>query len=161
MTKKKSSNDFQTSASEEALGFVKYALEFYRAAMEVDDTLGTTPGYEILAPITVLYLTGHSIELIIKAFLINQGCSDRELKNLGHNLEACLKKAKELKLHHKIDLNNNDEEMIRIMNITYSKKELEYFKKGQKEYPIFGPLSDTAKKLLDQTSKLLNYPDQS
>lgn len=76
------------------LGMIRYAHEFMEAALAVDEKMGKRPGFKNVAPIPALYLVGHSIELSLKAFLLSQGVTLRQIKTLGHDLHACEKKQK-------------------------------------------------------------------
>lgn len=51
------------------LGTARYEYDFLEAALALDGAVGHKVGYEIIAPIPVLYLVDHSIELSLKAFL--------------------------------------------------------------------------------------------
>ena len=78
-------------------GLVRYASEFYAAAVAVDDSLGDKKGSEIVAPVPVMFLAGQSIELSLKAFLLAKGLDLRALRlQYGHKLSSSLQKAKEL-----------------------------------------------------------------
>ena len=52
------------------IGYARYANEFLEAALVTDEKMGSRKGYETFAPIPVMYLVGHSIELSLKSFLI-------------------------------------------------------------------------------------------
>jgi len=69
-----------------AAGYARYATEFLEAALAADDKIGHRPGFEIIAPIPVMYLVGHSIELILKAYLIYSHVKDSQLRSIGHDL---------------------------------------------------------------------------
>ncbi len=56
-----------------ARGMARYAEEYHEAALGADEKLGTREGYEIVAPVPVLYLVGHSMELSLKSLSIAQG----------------------------------------------------------------------------------------
>ena len=87
------------------LGMIRYSHEFMEAALVVDEKIGRSPGFEIVAPIPVLYLVGHSIELSLKSYLLQQGITLRDLRrNFGHSLHDCFRKAKELGLAPKAEI---------------------------------------------------------
>ena len=73
-----------------AVAFVQDAGHFLRAAEIVDgqtrSLLGLAP--DMLAP--VYFLLGHSMELLLKAFLLAHGMTEADLskRRLGHNLSA-------------------------------------------------------------------------
>src|SRR5437868_6800334 len=80
------------------VGLARYARAFFDCALAADDKVGHRPGFEIIAPIPVMYLVGHSIELCLKSYLTFRGVplSDLRTKKYGHDLLKCLKKSKEL-----------------------------------------------------------------
>ncbi len=57
-----------------SIGLARYAKDFLEAALAVDDSVGMREEYQIIPPIPVLYLVGHSIELALKAFLVHKAC---------------------------------------------------------------------------------------
>lgn len=146
-------NDTRTTPN----GLARYAREFLEAALAADDKMGMKTGYEIIAPIPVMYLVGHSIELSLKAYLLHKGVSLTKLKNLGHDLEKCYKKAEEHGLQQHVTLTREDIDVIGVLNKLYSTKELNYFVKGTKQFPVFGPLEALSKKLIDSVAPLVGY----
>jgi len=69
------------------IGYAEYANAFFRAALMVDEKLGIEKGYETIAPIPVLYLIGHSIELSLKSYFLHKGVTEKDLgSKYGHNL---------------------------------------------------------------------------
>ena len=72
-------------------GYARYAREFMEAALAADDKIGNKAGHEIIAPVSVMYMVGHSIELILKAYLISKDIKENRLRNIGHDLEKCYK----------------------------------------------------------------------
>jgi hypothetical protein len=141
------------------IDFACFALEFFEAAQAVDNDVGMRPGYEIVPPVTVMYLTGHSIELSLKAFLLYQGVQLNDLrKKYGHDLHACLRKAKELRLNEHVVFAENEQHVIEVLNQTYSKKELEYARRGVKEYPTYGLLERAAVRLFNGIAPLVGHP---
>lgn len=76
------------------------------------------------------YLTSHSIELSLKAFLMTQGLSLQKLKDkFGHDLEKLYLKTKEFDFDRQLQTLGADIEIfeaaIRIINKYYTSKELE------------------------------------
>ena len=131
------------------LGLARYAQDFYDAAVATDNVLGIRPGYEIIAPIPVMYLVGHSIELILKSYLISKGVTLQDLKSkaYGHNLIACLTQAEALGLTQLVTLTLSDRDVLRVLNQLYSTKQLNYIVTGEKDFPVFGPLQELCTKL--------------
>ena len=140
-----------------AIGYARYAVEFSKAATATDDTLGMEKGFEEIAPVPVMYLRGHSIELILKSYLIHFGADERKLKKIGHDLTKCYKRAKESGLNKHIELNNGDVEVLSVLNELYKSKQLNYMVKGYKNFPIMGPLETLNKNLLATISPLVGY----
>jgi hypothetical protein len=132
------------------LGLARYAQDFYDAAVAADKVLGIRPGYEIIAPVPVMYLVGHAIELALKSYLVSSGVSLNDLKSraYGHNLVVCLAKAESLGLVQLVALTSADREVLRVLNDLYSTKQLNYIVTGEKDFPIFGPLQSLCTKLL-------------
>src|SRR3569832_456501 len=120
-----------------AVGFARYATEFFECALAADDKVGKRPGAEIIAPIPVMYLVGHSIELGLKAYLILHDVPLKELysKQYGHDLKKSLKKAKELKLNTHVKLNFGELRAFMALNELYSTKQKNNKKTGTKQKP--------------------------
>ena len=70
------------------IGLARYAREFFDCALAADDKVGHRPGFEIIAPIPVMYLIGHSIELCLKSYLVFKDVPLPELRSnkYGHDL---------------------------------------------------------------------------
>lgn len=140
------------------IGLARYAADFHEAAMGADRTFGMKPGYEIFAPIPVLYLIGHSMELSLKAFLLHKGVGLQELrKHFGHDLHKCLKKAKEHGLLNVVTFDEHELGAFAVLNDLYSTKQLEYIVTGAKTFPIFGHLQSMSSKLLATIGPLVGY----
>jgi hypothetical protein len=67
------------------IGLSRYAKEFLDAALAADETVGERPGYEIHAPVPIMYLVGHAIELSLKAYLAFMDVSLTELASKKAN----------------------------------------------------------------------------
>jgi len=63
-----------------------YAIEFYAAAIATDDAIGEKAGHQVTAPVSVNYLIGHSIELALKAYVLQAGGDLALIKGIGHRL---------------------------------------------------------------------------
>lgn len=142
------------------VGLVRYAQDFYDCAIAADRDIGMRPGYGIIAPIPVMYLVGHSIELCLKSYLLYRGVPMKILRNkpYGHDLTECLKKAKELGLYSYIELNEDDEDVVGILNALYVKKLLNYIEIGPKTFPVFGPIQTVNIELLKSVKLAIGYP---
>lgn len=103
------------------IGMARYAKEFREAADAADKILGHKPGFEIIAPIPVMYLIGHSMELSLKAYLLHHGVTLNELrKTYGHHLRKCLKKSKELGLLAIVTIDAHEESAFAVLDDLYS-----------------------------------------
>lgn len=140
------------------IGLARYATEFHDAASGADEVLSRKPGFEIFAPIPVLYLIGHSMELSLKAFLLHRGIGLRELRtHFGHDLHKCLKKAKELGLLSIVSFDEYELGAFTVLNDLYSTKQLEYIVTGAKQFPISGSLYTMSSKLLAAICPMVGY----
>lgn len=82
---------------------------------------------EVYAQQPTLLLLLHSLELYLKSFLVLQGATERELRDLGHDLVACMRACKERELSKHVLLRRADIAQVVRLNSFYSAKELEYF----------------------------------
>lgn len=142
------------------LGMIRYAHEFMEAALAVDEKVGNQAGFEIVAPIPALYLVGHSIELSLKAYLLSQRVTLRELRHFGHNLHASFRKAKELGLLSHVQFTAPEEDALKILDSLYSTKQLEYIVTGAKQFPIFGLVEGFFAKLFNAVSTVVGFNKQ-
>lgn len=141
------------------IGMARYAREFFEAALAVDDKMGQN---SLHAPTPALYLMGHSIELSLKAFLLNHEVPLRQLrsKTFGHDLHASIRKAKELGLESLVKLGTAEAGSLELLNDLYSTKQLEYIVSGYKSYPIFGLVETTAARLFNAICRDVGYNKQ-
>ena len=131
------------------IGLLRFGAEFMEAALAADDKMGTRRGYEVCAPVPVMFLVGQAIELALKAFLLSKGVPlSRLRKEHGHDLHISLRKAKELGLLDVVPLEAEEESAIEILNHVYKSKQLQYIVTGPVTYPVFGPLERAALQLL-------------
>ncbi len=131
------------------IGFARYANEFYRAAIMVDDKMGHEAGYETIAPIPVMYLIGHSIELSLKSYLLHKGFTEKMLRDkYGHKLIRTFNEAKNNGLCNIIECNQHEIDVLGFLDELYKTKQLNYIQTGGKQFPMFGPLQTLSKKLL-------------
>lgn len=139
------------------IGYARYAREFFDCAIAADETIGSRPGYEIIAPIPVMYLVGHSIELSLKAYLLHVGVPNRKVREFGHNLLECLVEAENHGLILTNQIDASERSAISALNKLYSSKQLNYIITGSKQFPVFGPIQSACKKLLDSICPLVGY----
>ena len=107
-------------------GFLKHAQEFFCAA-----DLVLNKAEDISLP--VYFLLGRSIELSLKAFLLDRGISITELrspKKFGHSLRALIKAAREKGLDQHIALEAIEDGVIQLLSYDYAEKRLEYRRTG-------------------------------
>jgi HEPN domain-containing protein len=107
-------------------GFLKHAQEFYSAAELVlnDSQDISLPAY---------FLLGRSLELSLKAFLLDQGVSITELrspKKFGHDLRALLREAFLKGIDRYIKLEPIEKGVIELLSYDYGQKRLEYRRTG-------------------------------
>ncbi len=140
------------------IGLVRYAKQFFESALAADDKVGAKPGFEMIAPVPVMYLVGHSIELGLKAYLVAEGVNLRDLpRKYGHDLEKSFKKAKELGLLNIVKFEDSDVEGMKVLNQLYSTKQLNYFVRGAKTFPVFGCIQAFNQKLLEGVGPHVGY----
>lgn len=144
------------------IGLANYAEEFFDCALISDEHLGQKLGYEIIAPIPVMYLASHSIELCLKAYLLYKAVPLSELKkrDYGHDLIKCLKKANKLGLGDHVNLDDSELNALTLLNNLYLRKELNYIVTGEKEFPVFGFIQSICTKLIDYICPLVKVNDQ-
>jgi hypothetical protein len=145
MSQSKPPKSFTDPARTTPVGMLRYAIEFYAAAIAADRAIGSTGGYEITAPMPVNYLMGHSIELGLKAYLLHAGRSLDDIKSIGHRLRLAYSEGQKagLDAHFQPDITVLD-----TLDALYSDKQFEYIETGIKAFPVFGPLQRLARELL-------------
>jgi hypothetical protein len=145
-----------------AVGLLRYATEFLEAALAADDKMGGKKGFEIVAPIPVMFLVGQSVELSLKAFLLFRGVALRKLRqNYGHALHRSLRKAKELGLFDIVSLSGEELVGLELLDHLYSTKQLQYIVTGAKTFPVFGPLESASLKLAHGIGRAVGYPPRN
>ena len=139
------------------IGLARYARDYFDSALAADDVLGTREGYEIHAPMPVMFLVAHSIELIIKAYLLHVGMSLDDMKKISHNLLACWEVAVENGIEQHFNLTNDEIDILNIISDLHKSTELRYIQSGFKTVPVFGPLEELTRKLLDNICPLVGF----
>ncbi|WP_227271523.1 hypothetical protein [Roseobacter weihaiensis] len=127
--------------------YYKYLASLnFICADEADKKIGLLPGYEIAAPPPVMTLCAHAIELSLKAFLLENGMIEKETRKIGHDLVAAWGKAKELSE----DLPEIDENVLAIISDLLVSDRLRYGERSNLgTVPVYGPLSDLVKQMLE------------
>ena len=140
----------------------RFAAEFMEAALAADDKMGEKDGYEIVAPVPVMFLVGQAVELALKAFLLSKGVNLHKLRRkYGHELHRSLRKSKELGLEQIVQLSDEEHSALALLDDVYSTKQLQYIVTGPKTYPVFGPLERAALKLIHGIGNEVGYPPQA
>jgi hypothetical protein len=110
------------------MGISNDAREFLDAAYLVrrDKPVWFAPTY---------FLVCQSIELPLKAFLRGSGYSDKQLRQLGHDLDASIAAAQAAGIKSHVSLSEADVAAIGAINAYYHSKDLQYSTSGYKSYP--------------------------
>lgn len=143
------------------IGLVRYAHDFFDSALAVQEQLGKATCFDLVSPMPSFYLIGRSIELVLKAYLLQHGLTLRELrqKQFGHDLHACQRKAKELGLAAIVSFHPAEDGAIELLNNLYSTKQLEYIVVGTKYMPIFELVESFARKLIRAIATDVGYKE--
>lgn len=149
----KPSKSFTDPSRTRPIGMLRYAIEFYAAAIASDDAIGDSRGYEITAPTPVNYLIGHSIELGLKAYLLQKGVGLDRIHKIGHRLRVAYDEAREHGLDDQFGPESVDVPVLDALDALYSDKQFEYIETGPKTFPVFGPLQHFARELLLAVSR--------
>lgn len=136
---------------------LRYAIEFYAAAIATDDAIGDMSGHEVIAPISVNYLIGHSIELALKAYLLQNGGDLALIKKIGHQLRDGYREAQMRGLDAHFAPPDSGLSALEVLDVLYSAKQFEYIETGAKEFPVFGPLQEFARQLLLGVAKAIPH----
>src|SRR5687767_4268582 len=78
------------------------------------------------------FLVCQSIELSLKAFLRGAGYSDKQLRQLGHDLDACIAAARTVGVENHASLSEADVAAVGVINAYYHSKDLQYSISGHK-----------------------------
>lgn len=132
-------------------GTWRYAREFLDGATQI----GKPPESQLEElrlrySVVAYYLTGHSLELSLKAFLLCRGMSPKTLseRRYGHNLHVLRAEAPRRKLGREVALTKREKKVIDFFSGTYSSKAHEYFAAGMMQLPRYGELHAIAEKLV-------------
>lgn len=96
---------------------------------------------EVIVP--AQYLMLHALELYLKAFLFSQGVCDKALRDIGHDLIACLRTCDKYDLAKHLCLPRSAVVQIVRANRYYCDKELEYFAPRAKSFGRIETLADS------------------
>jgi hypothetical protein len=105
------------------LSFLKYSCDFLIAAEMILNNSNETP-----LPLPTYFLYARSIELSLKAFLINSGYKIEDLKKkYGHNLEKLFGEADSKNLCEIIEIDEYEKAALKVLNLSYMDKQYEYY----------------------------------
>lgn len=121
---------------------------------QAQSTWGLAHNYELAARVLrsesqpgsslpTLFLLLHSLELFLKAFLLSQGATERELRAAGHDLLACMKACKAKGFSQHLILERAAVVQVIRVNRYYADKELEYFTPRAKSFGSIDALHAT------------------
>jgi hypothetical protein len=127
--------------------YYKYLARLnFEAARAADRDVGNLPGYEIAAPPPVMTLCAHSIELSLKAYLLDRGMNDITVRKFNHDLMGCWDKCVELGA----DVQGVDRDILAIISDLLRSGRLRYGDRSKLgKVPVFGPLSELCGRCLD------------
>lgn len=108
-----------------SMGISNDAREFLDAAQLTrrEKSVTFTPTYLLVC---------QSLELSFKAFLRGSGYSDKQLRQLSHNLHACAAAAKTADVERYVSLSAADADAIATINQYYQSKDFQYSVSGYK-----------------------------
>ena len=134
--------------------YYKYLARLnFEAALAADNVIGLLPGYEIAAPPPVMTLCAHCIELSLKAYLLDRGLPEEDVRRFSHGLSNCWGKC--------VDLGappppNSD--VLEIISDLLASGRLRYGEQSTLgKVPVFGTLSE----LFEAALKLSGAPPLS
>jgi HEPN domain-containing protein len=138
-----------------AIGLARYAREYFDSAKAADDVVGIGKGYEVIAPAPVMFLTAHAIELALKAYLFNKG--KIKIKSFGHDINQLWSSCQQNGINELVRLNAQEMFTLKLISHLHLSTELRYIDTGFKTFPVFGPLENLAKKILDAICPAVGY----
>lgn len=124
-------------------GFWRFSADYLLAARAVDVKIAQ---HRLMFPALQLY--GISIELAIKAFLLQRGLTLGQVKSLSHNLTRALALARKRKLGRSVKLDRREVAAIQILDITYASHQLRYIVTGTTQVPQLVHIARAAEALV-------------
>jgi hypothetical protein len=142
-----------------ALGLARFAYEYIDAALLVDERHGQRKGFEHVSPVPAYFLAMHGIELTLKAFLRYKGVEPRALRSreLGHDIRACYRKAKELGLRDVFRMRADDLRAMILLLALNDFQGLRYIRTGYKRFPSWAIVEPFAVRLHQAVAPLVGY----
>jgi hypothetical protein len=141
-----------------ATGLTRFAYEYLNAAFAVVAAHSRQKVIDRPAPVPVLYLLGHSIELTFKAYLRQHGVTLRQLRKIGHDLCRGLEDCNALGLGGAYLPTNEQLAALQVLNDVYEAKELEYIRTGFTQWPRYELVEELAVGLFNAVAPLTGFP---
>lgn len=101
------------------------------------------------------FLYGHGLELTLKSFLISQGCTDRKLRRIRHDLKRALRAARRHEPFGQVIINDKDRALVAWLNDYYKGKEFEYLVTGTKSFPNPDEVRNVCERMLQNVKPLV------
>lgn len=92
-----------------------------------------------------------SIELSVKGFLRGKGFTDKQLRQIGHDLVAAFQEAQANGLQELISFTDEDLAVVDLINPYYKQKDLQYSISGLKSIPEIDALIAVGERLWEST----------
>lgn len=127
----------------DSLGMWRYGKEFFETACAVKDRALERPF------VPYYFLMGHSIELLLKSFLMMKGCSETGIKKFSHNLDKLYDEALKRDLSELLSLTLTDKAVLELMNKEYVTHRFRYIRTGMMFTPDIGLLEDLVFRLVN------------
>lgn len=140
------------------MGMIRYGHDFLEAAF----ILYWRPSKQGLRtdtfPVPALYLVGHGLELILKAFLLSKKVPHSQIrKDISHDLEEAFFACQTHDLDSLFEINAVEQTALSFLNALYSAKELEYIITGAKRVPHFPWLQNFAIRLFAAVAEQIGF----
>jgi len=137
----------------------RYAYEYVEAARLIDERDADRHPGNLISPIPAYFLALHGIELTLKAYLRHKGVTVRELrsKTYGHDVHACYRKAKELRLLDRFNEHPSDVKALNMLIDLNRDQGLRYIKTGAKEFPLWSIVYPLAVRLHQAVAPVVGY----
>lgn len=129
--------------------FINYATDFYNLYC------GISADNELASSFTAYFLLCRAIELALKAFLLEKGMAEKELKSqIGHDLVKAIRGAERNGLKVKVLFSKENIEILRVMNFYYKETmDFTYPRLGLKQYHYIYYVQRLARKCIFYVSK--------
>jgi hypothetical protein len=141
------------------IGLARYAAEFLSAARAANDGAEKKGTDQDVAPVPVMFLLGQSIELALKAYLLNRGVTLRDLRVMySHGLRRSHRKARELGFAAFYSPSAEDLVALHLLDELYETKQLQYIVTGRRRIPPYSVLERIAFQVLHAAAPQAGYP---